>query len=111
MTVSSPCRGICQLDSDGKYCTGCLRTLDEIAGWSQFSDEEKQRTWARLLSQPLQIKEKQCSHCGKYFTCGSGGKQGGCWCQELPNLMPLTGSEGDCLCPNCLTKTLAEAAK
>lgn len=111
MTVGSPCRGICQLDSDGKYCTGCLRTLDEIAGWSQFGDEAKQRIWARLLSQPLPIKEKCCAQCGQHFTCGSGGKQGGCWCQDLPNLLPLTDSKGDCLCPDCLTKALPDIAK
>jgi predicted Fe-S protein YdhL (DUF1289 family) len=25
-----------------EVCVGCLRTLDEIARWSQASDEEKQ---------------------------------------------------------------------
>ncbi len=111
MTVGSPCRGICQLDAGGKFCTSCQRTLGEIAGWSRFSEEEKQCIWARLLSLPLPVKEKSCSQCGQHFVCGSGGKQGGCWCQDLPNQAPLAGSIGDCLCPDCLTKALHETTK
>ncbi|RDV01755.1 DUF1289 domain-containing protein [Sphingorhabdus pulchriflava] len=30
---SSPCKEICRLDSSGKVCTGCSRTLGEIAEW------------------------------------------------------------------------------
>ena len=34
----SPCIKVCVLDSAGR-CTGCLRTLDEIAGWASMSAE------------------------------------------------------------------------
>lgn len=37
----SPCLGVCRLDRDGAYCTACLRSLDEIAGWSRFTPREK----------------------------------------------------------------------
>lgn len=40
-TVESPCVGICQLDARS-ICTGCGRTLHEIAGWSQASPSAKQ---------------------------------------------------------------------
>jgi predicted Fe-S protein YdhL (DUF1289 family) len=30
------------------YCIGCLRTLDEIAGWLEMSNEEKRRLLVRL---------------------------------------------------------------
>jgi hypothetical protein len=30
------------------YCEGCFRTIDEIAGWSQFSPNEKRRVLAAL---------------------------------------------------------------
>ena len=36
----SPCVGICTLDAD-EQCLGCRRTRAEIAGWSTFSDAEK----------------------------------------------------------------------
>ena len=38
--VASPCINVCQMTADG-VCEGCFRTLDEIACWSIFDDEEK----------------------------------------------------------------------
>jgi uncharacterized protein len=40
----SPCVSICALDLEG-YCSGCLRTGDEIARWLAMTAEEK---WALL---------------------------------------------------------------
>jgi uncharacterized protein len=37
----SPCNKICVLNSTGTLCTGCYRTLDEIAKWSEYSATEK----------------------------------------------------------------------
>ena len=37
----SPCVRICQLDPSTKLCMGCYRTVEEIAGWSRYSTEEK----------------------------------------------------------------------
>ena len=39
----SPCVGVCRVvgSAYGRYCGGCWRTLAEIEGWSQYSDEEK----------------------------------------------------------------------
>ena len=37
----SPCTRVCVLDPESRLCTGCYRTIDEIAGWSRFSAEEK----------------------------------------------------------------------
>ncbi|MCV0429913.1 MAG: DUF1289 domain-containing protein [Roseibium sp.] len=39
--MKSPCINICQIDHESGLCTGCLRTLDEIAGWAAFSDDER----------------------------------------------------------------------
>jgi len=36
----SPCVSICALDLEG-YCSGCLRTGDEIARWLAMTDDEK----------------------------------------------------------------------
>ncbi|MGB8364221.1 MAG: DUF1289 domain-containing protein [Rhizomicrobium sp.] len=41
MPIQSPCNKICTIDSRGAYCIGCGRTLDEIARWASFSDEER----------------------------------------------------------------------
>ena len=39
--VPSPCINLCQLDSNGRFCRGCYRSLDEIAAWSRVSNDEK----------------------------------------------------------------------
>jgi uncharacterized protein len=38
--AASPCINICQLDAQG-LCTGCRRTLDEIAEWSSASEARR----------------------------------------------------------------------
>ncbi|MDP9645415.1 putative Fe-S protein YdhL (DUF1289 family) [Paraburkholderia caledonica] len=30
------------------WCEGCLRTIDEIAGWSIYDDHEKRAVWNEL---------------------------------------------------------------
>lgn len=40
-TPASPCIDVCRIDPDTGLCDGCLRTLDEIAAWGGYSDEEK----------------------------------------------------------------------
>lgn len=37
----SPCISICQMSLKTGLCTGCLRTIDEIANWSILEDAEK----------------------------------------------------------------------
>jgi len=32
-SIASPCNGICMIDERSGYCTGCLRSLQEIAAW------------------------------------------------------------------------------
>jgi len=40
--INSPCIKICSVDEQTGYCIGCLRTLEEIARWSQMDDRERQ---------------------------------------------------------------------
>lgn len=47
MSVESPCINICKLD-DNKICSGCRRTIDEIAGWIKFTDIEKLKVLQRI---------------------------------------------------------------
>jgi len=39
--IPSPCIGVCTLDPVERVCIGCLRTEDEIAGWSTASPAEQ----------------------------------------------------------------------
>jgi predicted Fe-S protein YdhL (DUF1289 family) len=39
----SPCVKICILDAAGRTCLGCRRMIEEIAGWSRMSGDDKRR--------------------------------------------------------------------
>ena len=46
--VPSPCNSICTIDQVTGCCSGCFRTLDEIAVWSVLDDSEKRAVWRAL---------------------------------------------------------------
>jgi predicted Fe-S protein YdhL (DUF1289 family) len=46
--LKSPCVDVCILDPDSGLCQGCLRTLDEIARWSEMSEAEREQVIASL---------------------------------------------------------------
>ncbi|MDF3834115.1 DUF1289 domain-containing protein [Cupriavidus basilensis] len=46
--VPSPCRNVCRMDAASGYCEGCLRTIEEIAGWSGSDDAAKRGIWSLL---------------------------------------------------------------
>jgi len=39
--IATPCLGVCVMDAVDGLCTGCARTLDEIARWSAMSEAER----------------------------------------------------------------------
>ena len=40
--IVSPCINVCAIDPATGLCSGCGRTLDEIARWASLSDHERQ---------------------------------------------------------------------
>ena len=42
VAVESPCISVCAMDEDTGFCIGCYRTLEEIRGWWDFENVEKQ---------------------------------------------------------------------
>jgi predicted Fe-S protein YdhL (DUF1289 family) len=36
------------MDAASGWCEGCLRSIDEIARWSQMGENEKRAVWAQL---------------------------------------------------------------
>ena len=56
--VPSPCKNICVMDEASGHCSGCGRTLDEIALWSVLDDDDKRAVWAllpaRLAQRPVE---------------------------------------------------------
>jgi len=45
------------------------------------------------------LVEKHCAQCGAAMTCQP---EGGCWCAELPPVVPMPADAKGCLCRNCL---------
>jgi predicted Fe-S protein YdhL (DUF1289 family) len=48
--VASPCVNVCRMNATTGYCEGCLRTIDEIACWSGYTDEDKLAVIAKLAA-------------------------------------------------------------
>ena len=56
--VPSPCISVCRMDADSGSCEGCLRTLDEIAGWSRMDDIDKRGIWRAIQLRALQLQAR-----------------------------------------------------
>jgi predicted Fe-S protein YdhL (DUF1289 family) len=64
--IQSPCVNVCQMNPFTGLCRGCFRTLDEIAGWLDFSVSEKLEMLKRLDERrpgPLPPTEMTLSSC------------------------------------------------
>ncbi|MSQ19072.1 MAG: DUF1289 domain-containing protein [Betaproteobacteria bacterium] len=47
-TVASPCVDVCKMSATTGLCEGCLRTIDEIAGWSTMTVTAKREVLERV---------------------------------------------------------------
>ncbi|WP_345812624.1 DUF1289 domain-containing protein [Paraburkholderia sp. PREW-6R] len=57
--VPSPCISVCRMDASTGWCEGCLRTIDEIAGWSLFSDDAKRGIWNAIELRHVEFMARQ----------------------------------------------------
>lgn len=48
MPIESPCIKVCRILEATRLCTGCLRTLEEIANWARYSAAERTRIMREL---------------------------------------------------------------
>ena len=51
----SPCINVCRIDDATRLCVGCLRSLDEIAAWSVFTDSERRDVWMLLAERAARL--------------------------------------------------------
>ena len=59
--IQSPCVKICVMDAASGLCTGCGRTLDEIARWASMSDAER-----AAIMRVLAERKKNLPACGTH---------------------------------------------
>lgn len=57
MSPTSPCINICRMAPDTGWCEGCQRSIDEIAGWSRASDDDKRRILAAVAERRAMLAE------------------------------------------------------
>ncbi|MGS5089087.1 DUF1289 domain-containing protein [Hydrogenophaga sp. A37] len=46
--VPSPCISVCQMNPATDLCSGCYRTVEEIAAWSGLGDQARLVVWERI---------------------------------------------------------------
>ncbi|MBY3598658.1 MULTISPECIES: DUF1289 domain-containing protein [Rhizobium] len=46
--MQTPCIHVCSMVSATGFCAGCGRTLQEIGGWTNYTDAERRRIMAQL---------------------------------------------------------------
>lgn len=46
--IATPCVNICKIDPTERFCTGCFRTLGEVAGWSGLTPAARVAVMAEL---------------------------------------------------------------
>lgn len=54
--VPSPCVSLCKMDTERRYCMGCLRTIPEIVAWSKADDDYKRAVWAELAERRASVR-------------------------------------------------------
>jgi predicted Fe-S protein YdhL (DUF1289 family) len=50
--IETPCIKVCVIDTRTRLCEGCGRSIDEIAAWSSYSNEDRRRIMAELPGRP-----------------------------------------------------------
>ncbi|WP_235855959.1 DUF1289 domain-containing protein [Mesobaculum littorinae] len=63
--VPSPCIKICVVHSEARICTGCLRSLEEIAAWPGMSNDERRAVLAALPDRGALLKRRRGGRAGR----------------------------------------------
>ena len=53
--VASPCISVCEMDDASGLCTGCYRTLEEIATWGRLPNQQR---WEIVQS----LRDRRAKH-------------------------------------------------
>ena len=51
--VKSPCNELCLIDEETGLCLGCLRTSEEIAMWSEYTNEQKENILSEIKNRNI----------------------------------------------------------
>jgi len=57
MPIPSPCTDQCARDPHFGWCSGCLRTVEEIKAWRHLDDRFRQAVLARCWARARHVQE------------------------------------------------------
>lgn len=57
--IESPCVKICVVHPEARICTGCYRSIEEIAGWSRLSNEDRAEIIQELPKRAGQLTKRR----------------------------------------------------
>ncbi|WP_175624289.1 MULTISPECIES: DUF1289 domain-containing protein [Oxalobacteraceae] len=55
-SLPSPCIGICRVDPRTTYCSGCMRTIDEITVWGAIDDDGRRQIWRDIIARRTALR-------------------------------------------------------
>jgi len=57
MSVSTPCKNICKMDDDNRFCIGCYRTKNEITNWGIYNNASRKKITSELSERVSEIRK------------------------------------------------------
>ncbi|MEM7488493.1 MAG: DUF1289 domain-containing protein [Pseudomonadota bacterium] len=63
--IESPCVRVCVVHPETRLCTGCARTMDEIADWSRMTPEARRAVMADLPGRAAAPKGRRGGRAGR----------------------------------------------
>lgn len=63
--IESPCIRVCVVHPETRLCTGCLRSLEEIAAWTRMTPEARQALMAELPTRAARHKVRRGGRAGR----------------------------------------------
>ena len=57
--VESPCVKLCVVHPEARICVGCYRSIDEIAGWSRLTPDQRRAIMAELPSRASTLTKRR----------------------------------------------------
>ncbi|WP_347313045.1 DUF1289 domain-containing protein [Defluviimonas sp. SAOS-178_SWC] len=57
--IDSPCVKVCVVHPTERLCVGCLRSIDEIAGWGRMTPEARRAIMAELPARAPRLRQRR----------------------------------------------------
>ena len=66
--VESPCVKLCVVHPEARICVGCFRSIDEIAGWSRLTPDQRRAIMAELPARAGTLSKRRGGRLGRQAT-------------------------------------------